>query len=190
MRKVILESPFAGNVNKNIRYARACVRDCVQKGDAPIASHLLYTQPGILNDDIPEERQLGIDSGLAWGTEAEATVLYVDLGVSNGMKYGIARAKKENRPIEERTIGTDWEKDPSFSDGLSEYDDILKEISFQRKHFSDEHDAKHTTTTWLMVMMIQLGNTAKYASFDHVKFMENTVKVAAVAVAALKSLKK
>ena len=190
MRKVILESPFAGDVNKNIRYARACVRDCVKQGDAPIASHLLYTQPGILNDDIPEERQLGIDSGLAWGTEAEATVLYTDLGVSRGMKYGIARAEKEGRPIEERTIGMDWEKDPTFAGGLSEYDDILKEISFQRKHYSQAHDAKHTAAEWLGIMMIQLGNAAAYAGYDVDKFMEHTIKVGAVAVAALKSLKK
>lgn len=56
MRLVIVESPFAGDVEENIKYARAAVRDCLMRGEAPIASHLLYTQEGILNDDIPEER--------------------------------------------------------------------------------------------------------------------------------------
>jgi len=189
MRKVILESPFAGDVNKNIRYARACVRDCVTRGDAPIASHLLYTQPGILNDDIPEERQLGIDSGLAWGTEAAATVLYTDLGVSRGMKYGIERAEKEDRPIEKRSIGMCWEKDPSFTDSFSEYDDILKEISFQRKYYSQAHDAKHTPGEWLGILMIQLGNAAACAVYDRDKFIEHIIKTGAVAVATIKSLK-
>ena len=27
---------------------------------------LIYTQPGILRDEVPEERQRGIDAGLAW----------------------------------------------------------------------------------------------------------------------------
>lgn len=57
MRLVIIESPFAGDVEKNTRYARACVRDSLLRGEAPIASHLLYTQGGILNDDVPAERQ-------------------------------------------------------------------------------------------------------------------------------------
>lgn len=32
----------------------------LKRGEAPIASHLLYTQPGILNDDIPDQRLLSI----------------------------------------------------------------------------------------------------------------------------------
>lgn len=105
MRRVILESPYAGDVETNIAYARACVRDCVLRGDAPIASHLLFTQPGILDDDKPEERQLGIDAGLIWGSVAEATVVYTDKGISRGMRYGIERAERDGRPVEYRTLG-------------------------------------------------------------------------------------
>jgi hypothetical protein len=57
MRLVVLESPYAGDVDANVEYARACVRDALQRGDAPIASHLLYTQPGILRDEVPAERE-------------------------------------------------------------------------------------------------------------------------------------
>ena len=67
MKRVILESPYAGDVERNVAYARACLRDSLLRGEAPIASHLLYTQPGVLDDQIPEERQMGIDAGLAWG---------------------------------------------------------------------------------------------------------------------------
>jgi hypothetical protein len=55
-RLVILESPFAGDIDLNVAYARACVAHRLSLGEAPIASHLLYTQPGILRDDVPEER--------------------------------------------------------------------------------------------------------------------------------------
>lgn len=104
MKLVILESPYAGDVLKNIQYARRCVRDSLLRGESPIASHLLYTQDSILNDNIPEERQLGIDAGLAWKTVAEATVVYADLGISKGMQYGIDQAKKQGIEVEIRYL--------------------------------------------------------------------------------------
>ncbi|MER9003320.1 hypothetical protein NKI15_06785 [Mesorhizobium sp. M0862] len=103
-RLVILESPYAGDIDKNVAYARAAMRDCLARGDAPVASHLLYTQPGVLNDSLPWERKRGIDAGLAWGKVAEASVVYTDIGISKGVALGIERAFAEGRPVEWRTI--------------------------------------------------------------------------------------
>lgn len=107
MRRVILESPYAGDIATNLKYARACVRDCLLRGEAPLASHLLYTQDGILKDEVPEERALGIKAGLAWGWVADATVVYVDLGISRGMEEGINHAHAQIRPVELRTLPPD-----------------------------------------------------------------------------------
>lgn len=107
MRRVIVESPYAGDIEENIAYARACVRDSLSRGEAPVASHLLYTQPGILRDEEPAERQWGIDAGLAWGAVAEATVVYIDRGISRGMQYGIDNAKRAGRAIEYRRLHSD-----------------------------------------------------------------------------------
>lgn len=108
MKKVIIESPFAGKTpeetQRNIDYARKCMHDSLLRNEAPICSHLLYTQAGILDDTIPSERNLGIEAGLLWGKEAELTAVYEDLGISKGMKLGIERAAKENRPVEYRKI--------------------------------------------------------------------------------------
>jgi hypothetical protein len=104
LRLVILESPYAGDIDANVEYARACVRDSLARGEAPIASHLLYTQPGILRDEIEDERRWGIDAGLAWSRVAEATVVYVDRGISRGMEYGIANAERAGRTVERRTL--------------------------------------------------------------------------------------
>jgi hypothetical protein len=104
MRRVIVESPYAGDIAENVTYARACVRDSLSRGEAPVASHLLYTQPGVLRDEVPEERQWGIDAGLAWGGVAEATVVYTDRGISRGMQYGIQNAERAGRPVEYRSI--------------------------------------------------------------------------------------
>lgn len=105
MRRVIIESPFAGDVDHNVAFARACLADCLRRGEAPLASHLLYTQPGVLDDDDPGERALGIEAGLVWGELAEATVVYDDLGISVGMQHGIDRAHAEGRLVEFRTLG-------------------------------------------------------------------------------------
>lgn len=106
---MILESPFAGDVARNVRYARACVRDCLLRGEAPMASHLLYTQPGVLNDERPEDRQLGMAAGFAWGHLAQATVVYTDLGISPGMEAGIQHARGDHRPVEMRVLGAGWD---------------------------------------------------------------------------------
>jgi hypothetical protein len=72
------------------------------RGEAPLASHLLYTQA--LDDGDPDERKMGIEAGLSWGALADATVVYIDRGVSRGMKLGIERAKQEGRPVEYRRL--------------------------------------------------------------------------------------
>ncbi len=104
MRRVVIESPYAGDVEKNLRYLRAAMRDCALRGESPYASHALLTQEGVLDDNDPAERLLGIELGFAWRDAADVTVVYTDLGMSGGMKYGIADAEKKGRPIEYRTL--------------------------------------------------------------------------------------
>lgn len=103
MKLVIVESPFMAHAPAitalNLQYARAAMRDCFMRGESPYASHLLFTQPGILDDNNPEERAMGIEAGLLWGKHAKASVVYYDLGLSEGMKMGIDRARKEGREI-------------------------------------------------------------------------------------------
>ena len=105
MRLVVLESPYAGEVERNVEYARRAVKDCLDRGEAPIASHLLFTQPGILNDAVIEERQLGIEAGLAWLAKAHAMVIYLDYGMSKGMEHAAQRASGFDIPILYRSIG-------------------------------------------------------------------------------------
>lgn len=105
---VIVESPYAGDVVRNVAYARACLRDSLRRGEAPLASHLLYTQPGVLDDDKLDERAQGIAAGLEWGTAGDMTAVYTDLGISRGMELGIAAAQADARPIERRQLGGEW----------------------------------------------------------------------------------
>ena len=104
MKRVILESPYAGEIERNIKYARECLKDSLKRGESPIASHLLYTQEGVLNDDIEEERMLGINAGLAWKEVADLHVFYIDYGMSEGMKYASEYAKSKKIDTDYRTI--------------------------------------------------------------------------------------
>lgn len=105
MRRVVLESPFAGDIEANVAYARACIRDALMRGESPVASHLLYTQAGILDDLDPVERAHGINAGHAWIHGANAMVVYTDRGISSGMKAGISSAQMNGLQIEYRSIG-------------------------------------------------------------------------------------
>lgn len=104
MRLVVVESPFAGNVERNLRYLRAAMRDCLLRGESPYASHALLTQPGVLDDNVPAERELGIAAGFAWRHASHATVVYTDLGVSRGMQAGIDDATARGVPVEWRSL--------------------------------------------------------------------------------------
>lgn len=105
---VIVESPYAASpiasIEQHVRYARAAIRDCLLRGEAPFASHLLYTQDGVLRDEIPSDRQLGIEAGLAVGLWTSKTVVYDDFGMSRGMLEGIKAAEQAGRSIEYRRI--------------------------------------------------------------------------------------
>jgi len=104
MELVIIESPYAGEIARNVAYARACVRDSLMRGEAPYASHLLYTQPGILRDDVPGERRHGIETGLQIARLAKRAALYLDFGMSSGMRVGRDRHISEGRIVEERYL--------------------------------------------------------------------------------------
>jgi hypothetical protein len=116
MKRVIVESPFAGDVERNLRYLRACLADCLRRGEAPFASHAIYTQPGVLDDTDPVQRAIGITAGFAWRDVADATVVYVDLGITEGMRAGISDASRlyrgpvHDHAVEIRRLGGEWSK--------------------------------------------------------------------------------
>lgn len=59
---VYIASPYAGDVEKNVEFAKSACRYAVAEGHTPIAVHLMY--PRFLNDEDPEERSKGLRMGL------------------------------------------------------------------------------------------------------------------------------
>lgn len=102
MKLVIIESPLSGDVERNTKYARECLLDSLKRGEAPLASHLLYTQ--VLDDTIPEERERGMYAGFAWGAKADLIAVYTDYGISKGMALGLERSGALGLPVEYRKL--------------------------------------------------------------------------------------
>lgn len=102
--RVVIESPYAGEVEENLAYLRAAMADCIARGEAPFASHGLYTQEGVLNDGDARERRKGILAGFSWRHAASKTVVYEDLGVSYGMRLGVRHSRMIGVPVEFRRL--------------------------------------------------------------------------------------
>lgn len=106
MVTIVIESPYRGkslyDTERNKRFAKLCMRHSIDLGEAPFASHLLYTQ--CLDDDIKEERETGIKLRLVWGMAARKVAVYTNYGVSEGMQYGISYWKELGKEIEFRVL--------------------------------------------------------------------------------------
>lgn len=132
-KRVIMESPFAGDVKNNVRYAKISMLDLSLLEYAPSASHLMYTQ--MLDDTIEADRNQGIDKGLDIAHNID-TIVRVDRGYSNGIKYGVIRAEKEGRNISFSTISQD-PKTIEIVSSISNFDDFV-DFTEQKKKENKE----------------------------------------------------
>lgn len=85
MRRVIIESPYHGNVERNLRYLRVCLRDSLLRG-----------------------RRMGIEAGFSWWADADSIVFYTDIGWSRGMTAAHDLAVERVELFEFRTLGGEW----------------------------------------------------------------------------------
>ena len=96
MKLIYVASPFSGDVEKNIEYAKNACRTVMDSGPAFFAPHLLY--PSFLDDTVPEERKLGMDMGLA-ALERCDELWAFGPRISNGMAAEIANAEHLGIPV-------------------------------------------------------------------------------------------
>ena len=100
--RVVIESPFAGNVDVNKEYARQSLLHSLNLGESPLAFHLLYTQ--VLDDTVPAQRNKGITLSFEWHRKADLIAFYSDLGITAGMKLAMEFALKNKIKVEKRFI--------------------------------------------------------------------------------------
>ena len=117
MRLVVIESPWSApdkaTQKRNKDYAIGAMLDSFNRGEAPFASHLLYTLPGLLDDDDDDQRNLGLRAGWLWAETASLVAVYADFGISLGMRLGIRRATDLDIRVEYRYLNKDNESHAS-----------------------------------------------------------------------------
>jgi hypothetical protein len=100
--RVIIESPYAGDIQANTKYALQAMWHSIKQGEAPFASHIIY--PLILDESKPEDRELGIELGYNWLIGANRQVFYMDRGFSPGMKKALEFGWSIGVPTEARWL--------------------------------------------------------------------------------------
>ena len=96
MQKVFICSPYRGDIEHNVKVARDAGRIAAKTGYVPIIPHLVY--PQFLNDDLPDERILGIKLG-AELLKASDMMWLIGTEITKGMNYELEIAKQMHIPV-------------------------------------------------------------------------------------------
>lgn len=102
---VYICSPYAGDVEANVKAAQKYSRFAVDSGCIPIAPHLLF--PQFMDDNNVSDRKLGLFFGTVLMSKCAELWVFGDT-VSRGMAAEIERAKKKHYPI--RYFDTDMKE--------------------------------------------------------------------------------
>ena len=111
---VYIASPYAGDVESNVLFAKDACRYAIQQGAAPVAAHLLY--PQLLDDRIPEEREAGLRMGLRV-LEACDELWLCGESISAGMQKELEAAEGWGIPvrrISRQEMDSSLEPEPGF----------------------------------------------------------------------------
>lgn len=102
---VYICSPFSGDTKTNIKRAQDFCRFALDKGNIPLAPHLMF--PQFMDDENPEERELAIFMNIVLMGKCQALWVLGDV-VSKGMSIEIEKAKKRRQPV--RYFNKDFEE--------------------------------------------------------------------------------
>jgi len=95
-QKVYICSPYAGDVEQNVKKAISYCRYAIAKNRQPVASHLMY--PRILNDFEPDEREIGLSFGKALLQDCSEVWVF-GRDITDGMRGEIREALRDHIPV-------------------------------------------------------------------------------------------
>lgn len=91
---VYICSPYAGDVERNVLWARRCCRYAADHGCIPLAPHLFL--PQFLDERT--ERDLALFMGIALLSKCAELWIFGEI-ISQGMELEIRHAQKKGKPI-------------------------------------------------------------------------------------------
>lgn len=95
-KMVYIASPYAGEVERNVRFAKAACLFAMRQDCTPVAVHLLY--PQLLDDSDPAQREAGVRMGLRVLEACDELWLCGDR-ISRGMSAELTAAKRLGIPV-------------------------------------------------------------------------------------------
>ncbi|WP_024832195.1 DUF4406 domain-containing protein [Ruminiclostridium josui] len=116
MKLVYICSPYAGNIENNVRFARAACLYAAEHGCAPVTVHLLY--PQFLDDNVNAQRELGIRMGLRVLSSCDELWICGER-ISYGMSCEIAEAERLGIPL--RNLSTEQIQEKCHMEILPHY---------------------------------------------------------------------
>jgi len=102
---VYICSPFSGNTEGNIKRARDFCRFALEKGNIPLAPHLMF--PQFMDDSNEKERDMAIFMDIVLMGKCQEVWVLGDL-ISRGMGIEIEKAKKRKQTV--RYFNKDFEE--------------------------------------------------------------------------------
>lgn len=126
-RLVYIASPYAGDVEGNVAFAKAACRYAAAQGCTPVAVHLMY--PQFLDDRVPKEREAGLKMGQRVLAACEEIWLCGER-MSAGMKAEEAEAKRLGIPI--RLVPSSAVRSVMEPGETQEYGEVIQEMEEMR----------------------------------------------------------
>lgn len=106
MKVVVLLTPWEG-FRERLRlkqYIRTCIRDCIVREELPWGPQVMLAWTEALYEDDPEQRREGIELGKQMVRRSDSVALYIDLGVSAGMREIANYAAFHSKPVDKRRV--------------------------------------------------------------------------------------
>lgn len=99
--RILVCSPYGTNSadwDNHTALARSICVAVIEAGGAPLAPHLHYTQ--FLNDLNKSDREVGLECASAWLDVADAMLVYVAKGISDGMRREMREARTLGKKVQ------------------------------------------------------------------------------------------
>lgn len=92
MKCVYICSPYSGDTERNIKYAKELTAQAIMDGYCPITPHLYI--PLCLNDNEPRERKQGLEIALRLLEQCDLLIVGTRFKISKGMEVEIETAER------------------------------------------------------------------------------------------------
>ena len=99
MKRIYICSPYRGDYEKNLAAAQDYSRQVLDRGFIPITPHMFYSS--IVNDNLPEDRELGLVAGLELLKISDEVWVFSQSGISEGMATEIELADISGIPVKD-----------------------------------------------------------------------------------------